>query len=120
DSEDIEAEIQKRLSYLKQGSAYKFQRRQQDGSVLEMQGNPLPGGGFVTTYSDVSAFIDTQQQLEQRVAERTQALQQLNARLQLAQQEIEASTRAKTRFFAAASHDLMQPFNAAALFAGLL
>src|SRR5690606_22444706 len=106
DSEDIEAEIQKRLSYLKQGSAYKFQRRQQDGSVLEMQGNPLPGGGFVTTYSDVSTFIDTQQKLEQRVAERTQALQQLNARLQLAQQEIEASTRAKTRFFAAASHDL--------------
>src|SRR5690606_33166915 len=31
DSHDIEAEINKRLSYLKQGSAYKFQRRQQDG-----------------------------------------------------------------------------------------
>ncbi|HEX5791965.1 MAG TPA: PAS-domain containing protein, partial [Rheinheimera sp.] len=120
DSEDIEAEIQKRLSYLKQGSAYKFQRRQQDGSVLEMQGNPLPGGGFVTTYSDVSAFINTQQQLEQRVAERTQALQQLNQQLRQAQQKIEATTQAKTRFFAAASHDLMQPFNASALFASLL
>ncbi|KUM54200.1 PAS domain-containing hybrid sensor histidine kinase/response regulator [Rheinheimera sp. EpRS3] len=120
DSHDIEAEINKRLSYLKQGSAYKFQRRQQDGRVLEMQGNPLPGGGFVTTYSDVSAFIDTQQQLEQRVTERTQALQQLNQQLQQAQQKIEAATQAKTRFFAAASHDLMQPFNASALFASLL
>jgi len=127
DSEDINAEIQKRLDYLKLGSAYKFQRRQQDGRVLEMQGNPLPGGGFVTTYSDVSAFIDTQQQLEQsnqlleqRVTERTQALQQLNAQLQQAQQKIEANTQAKTRFFAAASHDLMQPFNASALFASLL
>jgi signal transduction histidine kinase/Na+/proline symporter len=120
DSEDIDAEIGKRLSYLKLGSAYKFQRRQQDGRVLEMQGNPLPGGGFVTTYSDISAFIDTQQQLEQRVAERTQALQLLNAQLQQAQQKIEASTQAKTRFFAAASHDLMQPFNASALFASLL
>ncbi len=120
DSEDIEAEIDKRLSYLRQGSAYKFQRRQQDGRVLEMQGNPLPGGGFVTTYSDISAFIDTQQQLEQRVAERTAALQQLNEQLQLAQQKIEATTQAKTRFFAAASHDLMQPFNASALFASLL
>lgn len=119
-SDNIDAEIQKRLSYLKQGSAYKFQRRQQNGSVLEMQGNPLPGGGFVTTYSDVSAFIDTQQQLEQRVTERTQALQQLNQQLQLAQQKIEESTQAKTRFFAAASHDLMQPFNASALFASLL
>ena len=120
DSDDINAEIQKRLSFLKQGSAYKFQRRQQDGRVLEMQGNPLPGGGFVTTYSDVSAFIDTQQQLEQRVAERTAALQQLNAQLQQAQQQLELSAQAKTRFFAAASHDLMQPFNASALFASLL
>ena len=120
DSEDIDAEIDKRLSYLRQGSAYKFQRRQQDGRVLEMQGNPLPGGGFVTTYTDVSAFIDTQQQLEQRVAERTAALQQLNQQLQSAQQKIEQSTQAKTRFFAAASHDLMQPFNASALFASLL
>ncbi|MBU2112710.1 MAG: PAS-domain containing protein, partial [Gammaproteobacteria bacterium] len=120
DSDDIDAEIAKRLSYLRQGSAYKFQRRQQDGTVLEMQGNPLPGGGFVTTYTDVSAFIDTQQQLEQRVAERTAALQQLNAQLQQAQHTIEASTLAKSRFFAAASHDLMQPFNASALFASLL
>ncbi|GAB2918999.1 hybrid sensor histidine kinase/response regulator [Rheinheimera gaetbuli] len=120
DSENIEAEIGKRLSYLRQGSAYKFQRRQQDGRVLEMQGNPLPGGGFVTTYTDVSAFVDTQQQLEQRVAERTAALQQLNQQLQLAQQKIEENTQAKTRFFAAASHDLMQPFNASALFASLL
>ncbi|WP_445765931.1 hybrid sensor histidine kinase/response regulator [Rheinheimera sp.] len=120
DSNDIDAEIAKRLSYLRQGSAYKFQRRQQDGTVLEMQGNPLPGGGFVTTYTDVSAFIDTQQQLEQRVAERTAALQQLNAQLQQAQHTIEASTLAKSRFFAAASHDLMQPFNASALFASLL
>jgi signal transduction histidine kinase len=120
DSDDVQSEIDKRLSYLRQGSAYKFQRRQQDGRVLEMQGNPLPGGGFVTTYSDVSAFIDTQQQLEQRVAERTAALQQLNGQLQQAQQQLEQSTQAKTRFFAAASHDLMQPFNAAVLFASLL
>lgn len=120
DSDNIEAEITKRLGYLKQGSAYKFQRRQQDGQVLEMQGTPLPGGGFVTTYSDISAFIDTQQQLEQRVAERTAALQQLNAQLQQAQLKIEQSTQAKSRFFAAASHDLMQPFNASALFASLL
>lgn len=120
DSDNIDEEIQKRLSYLKQGSAYRFQRRQQSGSVLEMQGNPLPGGGFVTTYSDVSSFIDTQQQLEQRVLARTQDLQQLNQQLQLAQEKIEANTLAKNRFFSAASHDLMQPFNASALFASLL
>ncbi|MCC5826171.1 ATP-binding protein, partial [Alkalimonas sp.] len=95
--------------------------------VFEMQGNPLPGGGFVTTFTDVSSFIEVQQALEQsnltleqRVADRTRKLETLNQQLQQAQQKIEASTQAKTRFFAAAGHDLMQPFNAAALFAGLL
>lgn len=120
DSDNIEAEIVKRLSFLKQGSVYKFQRRQQDGRVLEMQGNALPGGGFVTTYTDVSDFIDEQYQLEQRVLARTQDLQQLNQQLQLAQEKIQANTLSKNRFFSAASHDLMQPFNASALFASLL
>jgi Na+/proline symporter/CheY-like chemotaxis protein/anti-sigma regulatory factor (Ser/Thr protein kinase) len=127
DSENIEAEVSKRLSFLRQGSSYKFQRQQQDGRVLEMQGNPLPGGGFVTTYTDVSSFIAVQTQLEQsntlleqRVSERTSELQLLNQQLQHTQHQLESNTAAKTRFFAAASHDLMQPFNAAALFAGLL
>ena len=126
-SADIESEVEKRLSYLRQGSSYKFQRPQQDGRVFEMQGNPLPGGGFVTTFTDISSFIEVQQALEQsnltleqRVADRTRKLETLNQQLQQAQQKIEASTQAKTRFFAAAGHDLMQPFNAAALFAGLL
>ena len=126
-SADVDTEVEKRLSYLRQGSSYKFQRPQKDGRVFEMQGNPLPGGGFVTTFTDVSSFIEVQQALEQsnltleqRVADRTRKLEALNQQLQQAQQKIEASTQAKTRFFAAAGHDLMQPFNAAALFAGLL
>ncbi|WP_423185431.1 PAS-domain containing protein [Alishewanella sp. d11] len=127
DSQNIATEVAKRLDFLRQGSQYRVQRQQQDGRVLEIQGNPLPGGGFVTTYTDVSSFIEVQQQLEQsnqlleqRVAERTSELQQLNNQLQLTQQQLEATTMAKTRFFAAAGHDLMQPFNAAALFASLL
>ncbi len=125
--QDIEHEVQKRLNYLRQGSSYKFQRQQQDGRIFEMQGNPLPGGGFVTTYSDVSSFIEVQRELEQsnntleqRVKSRTAELEQLNQQLQQTKQQLEATTAAKTRFFAAASHDLMQPFNAAALFCGLI
>ncbi len=51
---------------------------------------------------------------------RTAELEQLNHQLQQTKQQLEATTAAKTRFFAAASHDLMQPFNAAALFCGLI
>ncbi|WP_406663025.1 PAS-domain containing protein [Gallaecimonas sp. GXIMD1310] len=120
-------EVSKRLAHLRSGSRYRYQRRQDDGTVLEMEGHPLPGGGFVTTYTDVTEFVDAQQQLaamnealEARVAERTQALQTLNAELSRAKQEVEQATAAKTRFFAAAGHDLMQPFNAAILFSALL
>jgi len=127
DGGQIEQEVQKRLHYLRQGSAYRFQRQQPDGRVFEMQGNPLPGGGFVTTYNDVSSFIAVQQQLaasnntlEQRVASRTAELEQLNQQLAGAKQQLEEQTISKNRFFAAASHDLLQPFNAAALFCGLI
>jgi Na+/proline symporter/signal transduction histidine kinase len=123
----IEQEITKRLNFLRQGSSYKFQRRQPDGRVFEMQGNPLPGGGFVTTYSDVSSFIEVQQELEQsnntleqRVLSRTSELEQLNQQLATAKLQLEEQTTSKNRFFAAASHDLLQPFNAAALFCGLI
>lgn len=123
----IDQEIQKRLNFLRQGSSYKFQRRQPDGRVFEMQGNPLPGGGFVTTYSDVSSFIEVQQELEQsnntleqRVLSRTSELEQLNQQLAAAKLQLEEQTASKNRFFAAASHDLLQPFNAAALFCGLI
>ncbi|ATD04631.1 MULTISPECIES: PAS domain-containing hybrid sensor histidine kinase/response regulator [Pseudoalteromonas] len=125
--EDINTEVDKRLAYLKQGSAYKYQRAHSDGRVFEMQGNPLPGGGFVTTYTDISEFVKQQKalteanvSLEEKVATRTAALTQANQALSKAKQVAEQATVSKTRFFAAASHDLLQPFNAASLFCSLM
>jgi nitrogen-specific signal transduction histidine kinase/CheY-like chemotaxis protein len=51
--------------------------------------------------------------LEKRVEERTQELRRAKA-------EAEAANSSKTRFLAAASHDLMQPFNALSLFTSML
>ena len=125
--ENINTEVDKRLAYLKQGSAYKYQRDHNDGRVFEMQGNPLPGGGFVTTYTDISEFVKQQKalteanvSLEEKVATRTAALTQANHALSKAKQQAEQATVSKTRFFAAASHDLLQPFNAASLFCSLM
>lgn len=116
---DLEREIEKRLNYLRSGSAYRYQR-QQGALHIELQGAPMPGGGFVTTYTDITELVAAQQQLEeinreleQRVADRTQ-------QLLLAKQAEEKAHESKTRFFAAVSHDLMQPFNAATLFCDML
>ncbi|ATZ73623.1 sodium:proline symporter [Idiomarina sp. X4] len=119
DGASTSEEIEKRLDYLQAGSAYRYQR-QQGKLTIELQGNPMPGGGFVTTYSDITERIEAQkqlqrinQELEERVDERTKQL----LKAKLAEEEAHKS---KSRFFAAVSHDLMQPFNAASLFCEML
>ena len=55
--------------------------------------------------------------LEQRVRERTEELTRLNAALTHAKAEADEANISKTRFLAAASHDILQPLNAARLYA---
>ncbi|QDP00596.1 PAS domain-containing hybrid sensor histidine kinase/response regulator [Thalassotalea sp. PS06] len=120
-------EVEKRITFLRQGIHYKFQRIQKSGKVYEMNGNPLPGGGFVTTYADITEFVNTQKALEEinahlesRVEQRTEDLQRLNKALGEAKQDAEQANINKSRYFAALSHDLLQPFNAANLFSSIL
>ncbi len=68
------------------------------------------------------ALFQTAIMLEGRVRSRTEELTTLmksletsNAALQAAKDEAETANRSKTRFLAAASHDLLQPLNAARL-----
>ncbi|GJD37411.1 Autoinducer 2 sensor kinase/phosphatase LuxQ [Methylobacterium aerolatum] len=68
------------------------------------------------------ALFQTAIMLEGRVRSRTEELTSLmkslegsNAALQAAKDEAETANRSKTRFLAAASHDLLQPLNAARL-----
>jgi signal transduction histidine kinase len=87
----------------------------------------MPGGGYVTTYTDITEskvveneLVEAKALLEQRVADRTAELQRTMAALQGAKAEAEDANASKTRFLAAAAHDLLQPLNAAKLFAALL
>jgi CheY-like chemotaxis protein/anti-sigma regulatory factor (Ser/Thr protein kinase) len=54
--------------------------------------------------------------LERRVRERTEELTRLNAALARAKADAEEANVSKTRFLAAASHDILQPLNAARLY----
>jgi signal transduction histidine kinase len=58
--------------------------------------------------------------LEQRVADRTAELESANRALSQARDDAVAATAAKSRFLAAASHDLRQPLHALSLFANAL
>ena len=110
---DVDAQIDKRIRYMRAGSPHIFERVRADGQVIEMRGQPLPGGGYVTSYNDITDFkraeallLETNETLEQRVAERSEAA--------------EHAQQSRTRFLAAISHDVLQPLNAARLFVSAL
>jgi Na+/proline symporter/signal transduction histidine kinase len=90
-----------------------YERERPDGTVLEIASTPMPDGGFVVTYTDVTERHRAAEALERRVAERTEALRAATA-------EAEQANLGKTRFLAAASHDLLQPLHAARLFTSAL
>jgi PAS domain S-box-containing protein len=111
------------------GRGYPFHAEYQrsDGVVVEVQRNPMPGGGFVSTYTDITErrqaerFLkEAKGNLERRVAERTAELTELNEELRIAKAVADKANHSKTKFLAAASHDLLQPLNAARLFVSAL
>ena len=106
-------QIDRRIRHMRAGSPHVFERTRSDGKVIEMRGQALPGGGYVTSYNDITdykraerALLDANENLEQRVADRSR--------------EAELAQQSKTRFLAAISHDVLQPLNAARLFASAL
>ncbi|MFV2091625.1 MAG: NahK/ErcS family hybrid sensor histidine kinase/response regulator, partial [Hyphomicrobiales bacterium] len=97
------------------------------GQVIEVRSHPMPGGGVVTTYADITekeraadALTQANETLERRVRERTAELTVLNQELAGAKARAEDANLGKTRFLAAASHDLLQPLNAARLYTSSL
>jgi CheY-like chemotaxis protein len=65
-------------------------------------------------------LLRAKETLERRVEERTAELTRLNAELAKAKERADEANRGKTRFIAAASHDILQPLNAARLFTSSL
>ncbi|HKN27557.1 MAG TPA: hybrid sensor histidine kinase/response regulator [Roseiarcus sp.] len=124
DSEDFVAERVAALLYEDQPTRLRLFSAHR---VIEIRSARLPDGGIVTTYTDVTQTVQTEEALEaanelleQRVDERTAELQRLNAELARAKTVAEEANLSKTRFLAAASHDILQPLNAARLYASSL
>ena len=117
---EIESHVERRLTHMRRGQAHSFERVRPDGRVIKTVGGPMPSGGYVMCFSDITAEAEAlaglrraRAELEARVEERTQDLREANQSLAKADAE-------KTRFLAAASHDLLQPIHAARLFSSAL
>ena len=120
---DHESLIEMRLAaYTSEGEPY-LERLPDRHMVIEVRTNRMPGGGLVITFSDVTPSFEAAEALERanatlenRVRDRTEELTRLNSELALAKSTAEDANISKTRFLAAASHDILQPLNAARLY----
>ncbi len=88
--------------------------------VLSIFAQEMPDRGFVISFTDVTAergaaraLAEMNEMLERRVQSRTRELG-------IALSEAERANASKSRFVAAASHDLLQPLSAAKLFVSAL
>jgi signal transduction histidine kinase/CheY-like chemotaxis protein len=89
---DIEQELAKRLALLSR--SHSFERVRPDGTVLEVRRDPVPGGGFIAIYTDIT--------------ERKKAEMQLRE----AKEAAESASKVKSAFLANMSHELRTPLNA--------
>jgi len=120
---DHEAQTQMRLAaYTTEGAPF-IERIPDRHLVIEVRANRMPDGGLVITFSDVTPSFEAAEALERanatlekRVRDRTEELMRLNSALALAKSTAEEANISKTRFLAAASHDILQPLNAARLY----
>ncbi|WP_298984536.1 PAS-domain containing protein [uncultured Roseibium sp.] len=87
---DIEGKIARRIERAKLFEPHYFERVRPNGQIIAVSGTPLPQGGFVTIYSDVTEERQRQEKLERTVQERTRALQQSEDWLRLVTDNIPA------------------------------
>ncbi|SER00975.1 hybrid sensor histidine kinase/response regulator [Sphingobium sp. YR768] len=105
-----------------------------DDRSYELRSTALERGGQVIGFTDVTDMLraqeslqETAENLERRVADRTAELRaevaerrEIEGQLRDAKTAAEKANLSKTSFLAAASHDLLQPLNAARLFVAAL
>src|SRR5207244_194368 len=114
---DIDALVASRVALAARFQPHVFERTRPNGIVLEIRGRPMPDGGFVTTYTDITERQRAREALgasEERLRERVQELELIRERseaqrnelsllaetLVRAKEEAEAASRTKSEFLA--------------------
>ncbi|MBT4769233.1 MAG: transporter substrate-binding domain-containing protein [Rhodospirillaceae bacterium] len=99
---DLEEIFDKKLNLAKKFLPHDFERQRPDGRFIDVKGGPIPKGGFVSTYADIT--------------ERKKFIEALAA----AKEEAEHANSAKSRFISGMNHEMRTPLTAIIGFSTLL
>ena len=123
DPRDLDRQVADRIARYTSEAEPFLERFPERELVIEVRANRMPDGGLVMTFTDITPSVQAAEALERanatlerRVRERTGELTRLNTALERAKAEADDANVSKTRFIAAASHDILQPLNAARLY----
>ncbi len=99
---DIEEMVLERVRLAKEAQPHQFERTRPNGMTILITGNPMPDGGFVTTYSDITGRKNDETALQE------------------AKDGAEKANKAKSEFLANMSHELRTPLNSILGFSQIL
>jgi two-component system, NtrC family, sensor kinase len=104
---DVEAEVARRVARIDQ--ELHFEHTRPDGRVIEVRRNPVPGGGFVLIYSDVT----DRKRAEAEIRAARDAAERALGELQTAQASLVHAQKmaALGQLTAAIAHEIKNPLN---------
>ena len=99
---DVDAHIQSRIAIARQSGAQRHERTLPNGRVLEAQRRPMPGGGFISTFTDVTEIKRAEEEVERKSTLLSATLNVMNQGLVIydAEQKLQLFNEAYLRLFA--------------------